>query len=91
MNAISNYQIAQRLERIENMLAELMQQKQVKEFYSTGEVAKLLDRAEFTVREWCRHGRIDASKRECGRGRTKEWMIAHEELKRIQNEGLLPT
>lgn len=90
MNTISADQIIQRLNRIENLLAELMQQRQVKEYYSTGEVAKILGRAEFTVREWCRNGRIWANKRECGRGRTKEWMISHPELQRVRNEGLLP-
>ena len=61
-----------------------------KEYYSTSEIARILSRAEFTVREWARNGRIWAEKRACGRGNTKEWMISHAELKRIQNEGLLP-
>ena len=90
MNILSRDQIAERLDRIENLLINLVQEKQVKEFYSTGEVAEILNRAEFTVREWCRNGRIQASKRKCGRGVAKEWMIGHEELQRIQNEGLLP-
>jgi hypothetical protein len=51
--------------------------------------AQILGRAEFTVREWCRLGRVWASKRQCGRGNAKEWIISHEELTRIQNEGLL--
>jgi hypothetical protein len=34
---------------------------------------------------------VYASKRACGRGHAKEWIISHEELTRIQNEGLLPT
>ena len=91
MNVVSGDQIAQRLDRIENLLSDLLQEKQVKEFYSTGEVAEILNRAEFTVREWCRNSRILASKRKCGRGLAKEWMIRHSELHRIQNEGLLPS
>ena len=79
-----------RLDRIEELLMTLVSQKQQKEYYSTAEVAEILDRAEFTVREWCRLGRIWAEKRSCGRGRSKEWMISHEELQRIRNEGLLP-
>ena len=59
-------------------------------WYSTSEIAEILGKAEFTTREWARHGRIHAEKRQCGRGAAKEWMISATELKRIQNEGLLP-
>ena len=80
----------QRLTRIEELLTRLVDTKTQKEYYSTSEVARLLSRAEFTVREWARNGRIWAEKRQCGRGNTKEWMISHVEVERIQNEGLLP-
>ena len=80
----------QRLTRIEEMLAQLIDTRVKKEYYSTAEVARLLNRAEFTVREWARNGRIWAEKRQCGRGNAKEWMISDIELNRIQNEGLLP-
>lgn len=83
-------EIADRLDRIEKTLQQLVTQKTIKEWYSTSEVAEILGKAEFTVREWCRLGRIYASKRDCGRGNSKEWIISHEELTRIQNEGLLP-
>ena len=82
--------ILQRLERIEAALQTLVAQRTVKEYYTTSEVANILGKAEFTVREWCRLGRVAAEKRRCGRGRTKEWIISHEELIRIQNEGLFP-
>ena len=80
----------EKLERIESKLELLLSQHQTKEFYSTSEVAEILGKSEFTVREWCRNGRVWASKRETGRGVAKEWMIANEELVRIQNAGLLP-
>ena len=83
-------QISDRLDRIEAMLKDLVSEKTIKECYSTAEVAEILGKAEFTVREWCRLGRIWAEKRACGRGNSKEWMISHVELTRIQNEGLLP-
>lgn len=83
-------QLLERLERIEATLSRLVCQKLVKEYYSTSEVAEILERAEFTVREWCRLGRVHAEKRLTGRGNSQEWIIAHEELTRIQNEGLLP-
>jgi len=82
--------VAERLDRIEAMLQLLIQQRTVKEWYTTAEVAKILCKAEFTVREWCRLKRIRAAKKECGRGVASEWIISHEELIRIQNHGLLP-
>jgi hypothetical protein len=81
--------LLQRLDRIEAALAELMKQRTVKDWYSTAEVAEMLGRAEYTVREWCRQGRIHARKKLCGRGRGGEWLISHEELSRLGNEGLL--
>ena len=82
--------ITHRLKKIEDLLALLVEQRTVKEWYSTGEVAQLLGKAEFTVREWCRLGRIRAEKRKAGRGAASEWMISHDELSRVRNEGLLP-
>jgi hypothetical protein len=79
-----------RLDRIEEALRLLVEQRTVKEWYTTSEMAKLLDKAEFTVREWCRLGRVRAQKKRCGRGAASEWIVSHEELTRIRNEGLLP-
>ncbi len=79
-----------RLANIEAMLASLVSQKAVKDWYSTAEVAGILQKAEFTVREWCRLGRIRAEKKQCGRGIASEWIISHDELTRVRNEGLLP-
>jgi len=81
--------LSERLERIETLLQSLIQERTIKEWYSTAEVAKLLGKAEFTVREWCRLGRVNAEKKESGRGLAGEWIISHEELTRIRNEGLL--
>lgn len=86
-----NYQqLHERLDQIEHILHILVGQRTIKDYYSTGELAAILDKAEWTVREWCRLGRINAEKRACGRGNALEWKICHEELERIQNEGLLP-
>lgn len=82
--------LADQLNRIEQMLQTLIEQRTIKEWYSTAEVAKLLGKAEFTVREWCRLGRVHAKKKTCGRGSTSEWIISHDELTRVRNEGLLP-
>lgn len=79
-----------RLARIEQTLDLLVQQRTIKDWYSTAEIAKLLGKAEFTVREWCRLGRVRAEKKQCGRGVAGEWVISQEELTRVRNEGLLP-
>jgi len=81
--------LAERLERIETLLQSLLQERTIKEWYMTAEIAKLLSKAEFTVREWCRLGRVRAQKKKCGRGVASEWIISHEELVRVQNQGLL--
>lgn len=80
----------ERLDRIEAMLRTLIEGRTVKDYYTTAEVGEILHRAEWTVREWCRLGRVNADKRLCGRGRSQEWIISHAELQRIRNEGLLP-
>jgi hypothetical protein len=82
--------VTERLAAIEAALDRLTQQKSVKEWYSTSEAGRLLGKAEYTIREYWRLKRVNARKRSCGRGLSAEWMIAHAELQRIQNEGLLP-
>jgi hypothetical protein len=82
--------LVERLERIESMLVVLVERQQVREWYSVEELARLLGKAEFTIREWCRHGRIHAEKKDSGRGAYAAWVISHAELLRYQREGLLP-
>lgn len=83
-------EMAERLVALEGAVQKLVEQRVVKEWYSTAEVAGLLGRAEFTVREWCRLGRVRAEKKKSGRGQASEWIISHGELTRVRNEGLLP-
>jgi transposase len=82
--------LEERLERIETLLGVLVERQRVKDWYSTEELAVILGKAEFTVREWARHGRVRAEKKLSGRGAHAQWVISHEELQRIQREGLLP-
>jgi hypothetical protein len=82
--------IVERLDRIESLLSDLVLQRTVKDWYSTEELARLVGKSEFTCREWCRHGRIRALKRQSGRGAHSSWVISHDELLRYQKEGLLP-
>ena len=83
-------QVLERLERIESTLAEILRQRTVKQWYSTAEVASIVGKAEFTLREWCRLGRMHAEKKKSGRRSFPGWVISHDELQRYQREGLLP-
>lgn len=81
--------IEERLERIEAMLAALVERQGAKDWYCVEEFAQIVGRAAFTCREWCRHGRLNAVKKRSGRGAHASWSISHEELLRYQREGLL--
>src|SRR5262245_3846186 len=82
--------LAERMSRLEESMLLLVEQKVVKDWYEVAEAAERLAKRPFTVREWCRHGRIRAEKRKSGRGAHPSWVISHAELLRYQREGLLP-
>jgi excisionase family DNA binding protein len=86
--------LKRRLAGFEALLSDIREaladRRHAKESYTTAEAAELLYKRPYTVREWCRHGRINATKAMCGRGGEEEWRISREELNRIRNEGLLP-
>jgi hypothetical protein len=85
-----NTELLERLKHIEELLIAQSENQRAKEFYSVEDVAKIMDRSEYCVREWCRGNRIHATKAGYGRGRSFEWRISHEELCRLRSEGLLP-
>mgnify|MGYP000883491199 CR=1 FL=1 len=87
---MSQYEIATILETLERIEGLIRDQKTIKDWYGTDEVARILGKSEFTCREWCRHGRVKAEKRGSGRGKYQSWVVSHAELLRIQKEGLLP-
>lgn len=68
----------------------LVGQRTIKDWYSPDEVAEILGKQPYTVREWCRYMRINARKRPTGRGDAKEWEISRDEVERIKCHGLLP-
>lgn len=85
--------VEERLDRmeatLEAMRVVLLQRQQTQEWYSVEEFARIVGRAKFTCREWCRASRIKAEKKHSGRGAHTSWVISHEELQRYQREGLL--
>lgn len=83
-------ELKERLARIESLLQTFVSQRAIKDSYSTAEVAVIVGQAEKQVRNWCREGRIAASKRPVGRGQSREWEVSHEELTRYQSHGLRP-
>ena len=80
--------VEERLQKIEVMLAVLVERQQVREWYCVEEFARIVGRSEFTCREWCRRSRINAEKKFSGRGAHASWAISHSELLRYQREGL---
>ena len=88
---MSEEMILTKLNRLEAMLAVLVERQTVKkEWYTIEEFALLVKRCEFTCREWCRLGRVHGEKRRSGRGAHTSWVVSHVEFQRFQREGLLP-
>ena len=81
--------LEERLEKIETLLVALVERHQVREWYTTGEFACTVGKAEFTIREYCRLGRLKAEKRQSGRGAHPQWVLSHAELERYRRNGLL--
>ena len=50
--------IEERLCHIEGLLTVLVERQQERQWYNTAEVARIVGKAEYTVREWARLGRI---------------------------------
>ena len=82
--------ILDKLDALAVAVRTLAEHRSVQDWYTTAEVAERCGKAEFTVREWCRLRRIHAEKRNSGRGPHAAWVISHQELLRLQREGLLP-
>jgi hypothetical protein len=82
--------LGQRLANVERVLAEIhevvMNERVEKEWYTTTEVAKLKDVAQYTVQErWCNQGRIDCEKDP----ENGKWRIPGHEFRRLKSGGAL--
>ncbi len=76
------------LEGLSDRLARLEKATQAtasKAGYSVSDVAFRLGLAEWTVRDWCRDGKIKAAKNSRGM-----WTVSPEEIARLEREGPAP-
>jgi excisionase family DNA binding protein len=62
---------------------------QQRTWFSIEEAAELLGKSPYTVREWCRAGRINARKTGEKRGSAEVWRISAQEMTRLREDGLL--
>ena len=75
---------------IHAMLEKLLAERTDRDWYDIDEAALVLGLDPWTLRNYCRLGRVHADKKRSGRGRHKSWIISRAEIQRVQREGLLP-
>ena len=90
MSILVEQNVVERLANIESRMDQLLDGKQQRDSYSVEQFSERGGLDPWTIREYCRHGRIRASKKGSGRGRYRAWVISHAELLRYESEGLLP-
>ena len=82
--------VNQRLDGLEQSVVDMIKgiatRQPQKEWYSTAELAELLGKSDFTVREkWCNQGRVECQKDPD----SGKWRIPAQELHRLRNGGSL--
>jgi hypothetical protein len=78
------------LDELKSLVAILVSRSGIKTYLSVAEVAHLVGKAPYTVRQWCRLGRLNAEKQLCRRGKHAAYVVSMTELQRYEKEGLLP-
>ena len=78
------------IERLEGKVDALAIQRSDREWYTLGDFAKAVGLSVDRVRKWCQSGRVEASKRQCGRSGYAEWQVSRAELDRYLDHGLRP-
>jgi hypothetical protein len=61
--------------RRRRLLDVLLEWQQIRELNTTQEFVRAVDKAEFTIRGYCRLGRLKAEKRKSGRGAYSQWVM----------------
>lgn len=89
--SLTTEELARRLVRLEAQVRLLSESAAPARHYTVSEFAGRVGRTPYTVREWCRLGRIHAERKSTGCGPYREWVISQQELIRYQTEGLLPS
>jgi hypothetical protein len=87
---MTEQELAEHILSIEGKLSMLVERQQVRDWYTTLDFAQAVGKKEFTIREYCRLGRLLAEKRQSGRGSYSQWVLSHAELERYRRNGLLP-
>jgi len=96
VNPTLTVDIQRRLDAIERKLDRILYElgqaraDSTRTHFTVEEAARALGKTTFTVREWCRLGRMNATKRAEKRGGAEMWNISAQEIDRVRNEGLLP-
>lgn len=81
-------ELMQHIDKLYERIGE--QNSELPEALSVEQAADYLGRRPYTVRQWCRNGRIKACRAQSGKGPYKEWRISKESIEYYQANGLLP-
>ena len=82
------HQLLERIDHIEHQLESMSVNLPIipvdRKYYSTAELAEMMNVSKYTVQErWCNQGRIECSKQP----QTKRWRIPANEVRRLLREG----